>query len=161
MEHLQLITTLFQETVSSICGTKNDFKSMNYIKSTCMPACPAGWLLLALLLINCQDDDHELTQVKEKRMAAISASVEALIANKSCNGQDNCASIAWGAKPCGGPWEYLVYAPSNVDVPELENLVAEYNQLQTEVNQIKGLGSDCSFVDEPELACQDNVCVAL
>ena len=115
-------------------------------------------LLPALLLLSCQDDDGEQIEMREARMAEIEANVEALIANKACNGGDDCAAIAWGSKPCGGPWDYLVYAPSNVDVPQLEQLVEEYNQLQDEVNRLKELGSDCALVEEPELQCSDDLC---
>jgi hypothetical protein len=115
--------------------------------------------LITLFFCNCSDDDAAI-ETRETRMAQISDNVEALTANKSCNGVDDCASIAWGSKPCGGPWGYLIYAPSNVDVPQLEQLVAEYNQLEAEVNQLKGLASDCALVTEPELECFDNLCRA-
>jgi hypothetical protein len=113
-----------------------------------------------LFVFACSNDDNDLVAIKEQRMAEISANVEAVIANKSCNGADDCASIAWGSKPCGGPWGYLVYAPSNVDVPQLEQLVSEYNQLQAEVNQLTGAASDCSVEVEPELECVENRCKA-
>ncbi len=125
---------------------------MNYIKISYM------LLLPALLLLSCQEDDEEQIEVIERRMAEISANVEALVANKSCNGAGDCASIAWGAKPCGGPWEYIVYAPSNVDVPQLEALVTEYNQLNQDLNQLKGEPSDCELIGEPDLECADNLC---
>ncbi|GJM29950.1 MAG: hypothetical protein DHS20C17_25850 [Cyclobacteriaceae bacterium] len=112
--------------------------------------------------MGCVDDDNsEGIAVREKRLAEISAEVEAVIANKSCNGADDCASIAWGSKPCGGPWGYLVYAPSNVEVSRLESLVAEYNSLESELNQLRGSASDCALVEQPELECTDNVCVAM
>jgi hypothetical protein len=113
-----------------------------------------------VLLFGCNDDNTDQVAIKEQRMVEISENVEAIIANKSCGGTDDCASIAWGAKPCGGPWSYLVYAPSHVDVPQLEQLVSEYNQLQDEVNQLTGAASDCAFVTEPELECLDDICAA-
>lgn len=114
-----------------------------------------------IFIIGCTDDDSELIMVREERMAVISGEVDAVIANKSCNGVDDCASIAWGSKPCGGPWGYLVYAPDNVDVTGLETLVEEYNRLESELNQLTGAGSDCAVVEAPELECADNLCVAL
>ena len=113
-----------------------------------------------LFVLACSNDDNDLVALKEQRMAQISENVEPLIVNNSCNGADDCASIAWGAKPCGGPWGYLVYAPSNIDVARLQQLVAEYNQLQAEVNQLTGATSDCAVVVEPELDCLDDLCVA-
>jgi len=114
---------------------------------------------LLLFAFTCSNDDYDLVAIKEQRMAEISANVEAVVANKSCNGADDCASIAWGSKPCGGPWSYLVYAPGNVNVTQLEQLVSEYNQLQAEVNQLNGAVSDCAFVTKPELECLDDICV--
>ena len=118
------------------------------------------FLIYILLMIGCSDDDSAAIEVREARMLEISNTVEALTANKSCNGGDDCASIAWGSKPCGGPWGYLVYASSNVDVQRLEQLAAEFQQLESEVNVLKKLGSDCAVVTEPELECADNICTA-
>jgi hypothetical protein len=119
-----------------------------------------GFTVALIFMIGCTDDDSEQIKVREQRMAVISSEVEAVIANKACNGADDCASIAWGSKPCGGPWGYLVYAPGITDETRLETLVNEYNQLQSELNQLTGAGSDCALVVEPELECADNVCVA-
>lgn len=120
-----------------------------------------GLLCSTLLLVCCSEDDSEEISWRAERMVEISSEVDDLIEDKSCNGSDDCASIAWGSKPCGGPWSYLIYAPANVDVPQLEQLVDEYNKLQKEVNQLTGAGSDCAVVEEPELDCADNVCKAL
>lgn len=120
--------------------------------------CSTLLLLLLFLLFNCQDDIGEEIKSRQARMTEISEMVNDLIEDKSCNGVDDCASIAYGAKPCGGPWGYLVYAPSNVDVAELEQLVEEYNQLEEEINQISGRVSDCGLVEEPDLECADNIC---
>ncbi len=130
---------------------------MKYTTLLCPLLCST---LLLLLLFSCHDDDGEELAERQERMAAITFEVETMIADKSCNGAGDCASIAFGAKPCGGPRVYLVYAPSNVDETKLVELVEEFNQLDHEVNQITGVGSDCALVEEPELICADGVCRA-
>ena len=117
-------------------------------------------MIYTLFMFGCNDDDSAAIEVREARMLEISNNVEAITANKSCNGGDDCATIAWGSKPCGGPWGYLIYAPSNVDVPRLEALAAEYAQLQSEVNVLRKLVSDCALIPVPELECSDNICTA-
>ena len=97
---------------------------------------------------------------KQQRLAALQTSIDSLIADKSCNGAGDCASMAFGDKPCGGPRSYLIYAPSNVDETELTRLVNEYNQLDEEINILTNALSDCAMVGPPILGCTDDVCAA-
>ena len=69
-------------------------------------------------------------------MANISTQVDQLIQDKSCDGTSDCAVIGWGIDPCGYTRSYLVYNPSKVDETALEELVATYNQLDRELNQL-------------------------
>ena len=115
--------------------------------------------LVGLLFVGCNDDDDSLLD-KQQRLAALQTSIDSLIADKSCNGAGDCASMAFGDKPCGGPRSYLIYAPSNVDETELTRLVNEYNQLDEEINILTNALSDCAMVGPPILGCTDDVCAA-
>ncbi|MDH3711131.1 MAG: hypothetical protein OER04_14655 [Cyclobacteriaceae bacterium] len=116
---------------------------------------------LSLTQIACDSNNTDELADKQKRLVELQASIDSLIADKSCNGVGDCASIAFGSKPCGGPWSYLVYAPSNVDENLLQQLVNEYNQVQDEVNILTNAASDCAFVQEPQLSCESNECKAI
>ncbi|MBJ7879750.1 hypothetical protein [Gelidibacter salicanalis] len=78
-----------------------------------------------------------------------------------CNGNFECLYIAFGSKPCGGPWSYLVYSTS-IDTLKLTNLVDTYNQLEKMLNSECGRISDCAFVVPPQrLECKNNTCIAI
>lgn len=75
-----------------------------------------------------------------------------------CSATSGCSSIAFGEKPCGGPWEYLVYS-NNVNAAQLQQMVSEYNVLNLEFNTISGAGSDCMFVNKPtNIGCANGKC---
>ncbi len=78
-----------------------------------------------------------------------------------CNDSTQCRYIALGSKPCGGPWEYLVYCRAEVDSVLLTELVHEYNQYEDELNHKYGRSSDCSVPQEPELSFIGGRCVDL
>ncbi|MGI9542897.1 MAG: hypothetical protein ACR2MX_06525 [Cyclobacteriaceae bacterium] len=111
------------------------------------------WLLQA-----CQAEEAPVTQ---QQLDQLTSEIEALVEDKSCQGAGDCASIAVGAKPCGGPDYYLVFAKSKVDQQLLEEKGNAYNQLKERFNVENRLVSDCAVVTAPEVSCQDQVCAPL
>ena len=80
------------------------------------------------------------------------------IASFPCDGTSGCDFIAFGSKPCGGPWEYLVYS-NTVDVTYLTDLVTNYNLNEAQYNETYNIYSDCAVVNPPEnIGCIDGVC---
>ena len=65
-----------------------------------------------------------------------------------------------GSKPCGGPWEYLVYSASSTDSTALAERLTAYNAFEAGMNQRYEYFSDCSVPNEPVLAYRDGRCVA-
>lgn len=86
------------------------------------------------------------------------ADIQAFIADKSCGPDRTCGAIGFGAKPCGGPWRYLVYSLKPADVPTLTAKVEAYNQLERELNTKFGKASDCMMVMPPTVGCVDGTC---
>ena len=84
-----------------------------------------------------------------------------MIALPVCSTSMQCSSVALGAKPCGGPWRYLVYSDVNVNEPELQRRTAELFAFELEYNRRNGIASDCMWVGPPRPGCVDNVCVDL
>ena len=73
----------------------------------------------------------------------------------------DCAYIAFGSKPCGGPWSYLVYSIS-IDVDLLKSKVKQYNKMEDEYNRKHGIASDCAIVLPPtSLNCVNDKCVGV
>jgi hypothetical protein len=95
----------------------------------------------------------ELTQKKQEILD--------YIAGFSCNNNSSCSSIAFGSKPCGGPWEYLVF-PSTVNLQTLQSMVTEYNEMENQFNVENGVVSDCMLVMPPEnFDCDNGKCVVI
>ncbi|MBI2429779.1 MAG: hypothetical protein HYV29_13490 [Ignavibacteriales bacterium] len=67
----------------------------------------------------------------------------------SCFANAKGRFIAFGSKPCGGPWEYLVY-PASIDTLRLFKMIAEYNKTESAYNKKWGVLSDCSVPAPPD-----------
>jgi hypothetical protein len=85
----------------------------------------------------------------------------AMAENPVCVDSTDCRTIGLGAKPCGGPWEYLIYSVSSVDTLALAEEVANYNDFNAVLNQRYGWLSDCSVPRVPTVGCRDGKCVDL
>lgn len=72
---------------------------------------------------------------------------------------NQCRTIAFGRKPCGGPWEYLVYSIAETDPLTLRGLVSRYNRLEGEINESEGRVSDCMYVMRPDTALVGSRCI--
>ena len=76
-----------------------------------------------------------------------------------CSDDSNCKFVGFGAKPCGGYWEYLVYSIANVDSTFLINKVIQYNELNDTFNVRYGWVSDCMIVEPPNnISCNNGIC---
>jgi len=119
------------------------------------------FLSFSLLFVatQCEEDNPPLTYEHERAELNIyKDEIEDLAATSICNENTECLYIGFGSKPCGGPWEYLVYTNS-IDVDELMLWVEEYNQLEQDLNEKWGIASDCSIVNPPSgFDCIDNSC---
>jgi hypothetical protein len=71
-----------------------------------------------------------------------------------------CKTLAFGSKPCGGPWRFLVYSSEYTEEARLIQLVATYNELQERLNRERGLMSDCSIAVEPAVELRNGFCIA-
>jgi hypothetical protein len=115
-----------------------------------------------LTVLACNSND--LTEDKEvelKKITNLEEEIVALAASSVCNDKTECDAIAFGSKPCGGPWSYLVYSNS-IDIDLLKSKVEEFNKMQKEYNTKHGIISDCAVVMPPrDIICEDNKCKAV
>ena len=118
--------------------------------------------LVFFLIIGCNSDDTAKERdIDTKIISDLEDEIIALAESSFCNDITECAYIAFGSKPCGGPWSYLIYSTS-IDVELLIDKVEEFNKIQQEYNIKYGIVSDCSIVLPPiSLICEDNKCKAI
>ena len=113
------------------------------------------------LLINCSEQDNTVMteQGKEKEsIDRLRKELYEMAENSVCSDTYTCAYVGIGAKPCGGPWEYLVYSTS-IDEQSLMEKVDALQRLEKAYNEKFEIGSDCMVVAPPdELICEDGKC---
>jgi hypothetical protein len=115
-------------------------------------------LFVLLPSFQCDEEDNRTTPeiLAEKKQEILN-----YIQSFSCANATGCLSIAFGAKPCGGPREYLVY-PNTVDQNTLETLVTEYYEMDHQYNIEIGAISDCMVVNPPNtINCVNGVCTIM
>jgi len=78
----------------------------------------------------------------------------------SCESAKDCGALAIGSKPCGGPWEYLIYSKLGSDEASLVAQADALAKAEDEYNLTSGAGSDCAFAEEPAVECSSNQCLA-
>ncbi len=119
--------------------------------------------LLAFVVVQagCEMRSVVAEQVLRVRLENLKSEIDAMIGEAECDGSDDCRYIAFGSKPCGGPWGYLVYSIAVTDSAALAEKVAEYNRAEDELNILLGLGSDCGIPSPPTVGCVQGRCVDL
>jgi hypothetical protein len=114
------------------------------------------FVVTALFLgAGCGDDEAD----DIARLEKMEKEITALIGEAACGDSTDCRYIAFGAKPCGGPWRYLVYSAAALDTVELAFRVAAYNELNRDLNRRYGWMSDCSVPEPPNPGCRGGKCV--
>jgi hypothetical protein len=118
---------------------------------------------ISVTIIACSlpDDDPVACEQIFQNIQDLKISIEEFAATSICSEEFECRSIAFGSKPCGGPWSYLIYTTS-IDTLELETLVAELNERENDYNLTCGATSDCSVPNEPvSFTCEDSQCIPI
>ena len=121
------------------------------------PRFEAALLLGCLTLAGCRGTEPQ----DRADLGALRLDILRVIGTPSCADSADCAVIAVGSKPCGGPWEYLIYSRAGTDTTALFDRVRNYNALQESLNKKWGWVSDCSLAHKPRAGCRNGVCVDL
>jgi hypothetical protein len=80
------------------------------------------------------------------------------IGEARCINLVHCRVLPLGARPCGGPSEYLAYSSSTGNREMLEAKAYEYSFLEEEVNRKNSAAGACAVLPEPRVACIDGRC---
>ena len=96
-----------------------------------------------------------------QEMERLSKAAEELIGEAQCYSPDDCRTMGWGSKPCGGPATHLVYSAAETDVAQLQAVADRYHDVHEEHNAKTGAMSDCSALNfiPPQVGCVDGHCV--
>ena len=112
------------------------------------------FVVLSAVVIGCSDEEDD-----RERLARMEQEILDYVGTPVCEGVSNCRFIGVGAKPCGGPWYWLIYSTVNVDSLRLAGMVTAYNEYNEDLNRKYGWVSDCSVPNVPDLDCQGGRCV--
>jgi len=118
--------------------------------------------IVILATISCSNNS-EVSQEEGERLELdnLKEEIELLISKGTCTENTSCNFIAFGSKPCGGPWSYLVFSTS-IDVGLLKEKVATYNKNEAAFNIKWNILSDCSVVLPPtQVTCVNGKCTAI
>ena len=113
---------------------------------------------IVLLFQSFQCEDDNPSTITPEDLNIKKSEIEAYIATFPCEESIGCSFIAFGSKPCGGPWGYLVFSNA-VDLEFLTAEVLEYNEMENQYNLETGAVSDCMAALPPsEVGCVNGVC---
>jgi len=103
---------------------------------------------LCLCAFSCDETAETGMAAEKEALENLRTEIETLIGTTACTEDSGCDVIAFGSKPCGGPWYYLAYSTA-VDTEALLEMVATYNELEATYNEKWGVLSDCEVVTAP------------
>ncbi len=112
-------------------------------------------------LAACQGDDPGAETKDRLLLEKMEADIDSLIGDAACVDAEDCRAIAFGDKPCGGPWIYKVYSVTSVDTLELAGMIDAYYEFNRTLNERYGWMSDCMFVMPPNIDCVEGKAVAV
>jgi hypothetical protein len=121
--------------------------------------------ILALSLIlqsfQCTDTNDSSETITSAQLETKKQEIQKYIDSFSCSESTGCGFIAFGSKPFGGPWSYLIFS-NNVDLTKLQEMVKNYNEMNRLYNSQTNVVSDCMFASPPsEVKCINGVCTII
>lgn len=87
--------------------------------------------------------------------------IELAIGEAQATNAGQCALVALGERPCGGPRFYRAYSTLETDSASLDSLVALYDRLDRERNLEQGLVSTCEVLPRPTVRLEGGRCVVV
>ena len=103
--------------------------------------------------------EAQVTPPSPQTLEEARARIDSAIGGAAASTLSQCALVAVGARPCGGPREYLAYSTAETDSSALATLAAVYERMDRERNEAQGLVSTCELMQPPDLVLENGRCV--
>lgn len=100
-------------------------------------------------------------ETDEEALVRLRSEIMKLIGDANCRNVVNCRVVGLGAKPCGGPAEYVAYSIWRTMSDEFGNMVSEYNLIAEDVVHESETVGACVRLDEPAADCVNDRCVTV
>lgn len=126
-----------------------------------MPRLPALRLLAAaalLALAGCAPDAPAAAPGRSDASPDDAGRLQSLVGEARCESDDQCRTVGWGHKACGGPQRWVAYSTLGTDVPALERLAREHAERQRAEQERGGMVSNCAYVPDPGARCVAQRC---
>jgi hypothetical protein len=120
-------------------------------------------LVLSILLqsFQCTDPNESSVNITSAQLETKKQEIQNYINSFTCSESVGCSFIAFGTKPCGGPYTYLLF-PNSVNLTKLKEMVANYNEMNRLFNIQTEAISDCMYQLPPtEVKCVNGVCTII
>ena len=118
-------------------------------------------LSLLLQSFQCSETNDSSDRITSEQLKNKELEIKNYINSFGCSESAGCNYIAFGDKPCGGPWKYLLFSNS-VDLAKLQEMVKSYDEMNRLYNIQTNAVSDCMFVLPPtEVKCVNGVCAII
>jgi hypothetical protein len=110
-------------------------------------------ILLGCHTVSCAESDAEAA-------ARLRREIAKLVGEAPCSNVVNCRVIGLGARPCGGPEEYVAYS-TWTRRDEIEGKAMEYSFLREELIAGQPQAGACVSLVQPQVACVNRRCVTV
>lgn len=116
-------------------------------------------LLTLMLLFTGVTSCSEIPEIQQDmNLEEISIEINAEVGDANAEDLSQCNILPIGAKPCGGPWGYLVYSTQESNTARLKTLIERYDKLDEIRNKEEGRNSTCDVSSPPELELRNGQC---
>ena len=85
--------------------------------------------------------------------ATLGAEVRRLVGNATCTADEQCRTLAFGAKACGGPQAYIAWSTLVTDAAALQAAADKHAARRRDELRESGMVSDCALVADPGATC--------
>lgn len=76
-----------------------------------------------------------------------------------CQADNDCNTLAYGSKACGGPNGFIVTSDKNSKINQIENLAQISEHIEADYNRENDINSTCEQILAPPVKCIQNKCL--
>lgn len=123
-----------------------------------LPNIAIYFILTVFLIFSTSCEEISTDNFEDLSIDEVAQLIDQEVGNARAETLSSCSVLAIGAKPCGGPWGYLVYSEEESDPEKLKLLVERYNDLDEIRMNEEDYVSTCDYATEPTLSLENGSC---